>query len=717
MLFPIATFAQYHSWDGQGLSPNAKSRCLNIFVNIIYDIHPDTNVYNNPNNWWPRITDTTKEGINNEAIPTYLLDWMDTVYVPGQLHGTCTRIYGESSFDSLQITGDFMVVNIKESTICQLGFFSSGLIQQGVFNLIRKKGFSTIYGHNHIADYDNNGNNKIDYVNILVRNITYNYGGLNPGSGYNGIIGSLYIDGMAYSIEQGTLQCVGDGNFFANPTNVVIHEIGHSLFGGNDFHTSGGNHRDIGCVMPFFNIQYGYGLMGTAGASLVSCNGYERWRMHWKHPQSADYISAQNSGGFVSVVSDVSKENGNVSFVLRDFVTYGDAIRIKLPYKDSETSSNQYIWLENHQIKNDKLDFLQYSNTDECRPRGKAGVYAYYQIGRDILEGTINEIWDNYHRDNLKIIPAEGYYDYVMEADTYNFDCVTDGIVNYSIRRGVSNPFCGGQDQELHFFPLETDNLLYVSREFHMWCKILNNEHDHHLAILGDTLDAFVPSTKINMATNPSTCNAKTYHSNNSRYNSGYIVTSNTNKNTQTTYLTGLSIEMLKKSRSTIRVNIRWDDYDITNDTRWTGNIVLKDTAILTTPYSITLAQNRTVALPYRDTVTGLFAGRTQWTCEAGSYFRQNDSTHVYLTENSSLIFQSESIYEQAEDAVMHVQTGCSLLVQSGANAKFLGTLEIDSGAVVTLDGTCSFGENARLIVLPGGKLTVNGRTHTSADP
>ena len=129
---------------------------------------------------------------------------------------------------------------------------------------------------------------------------------------------------------------------------------------------------------------------------------------------------------------------------------------------------------------------------------------------------------------------------------------------------------------------------------------------------------------------------------------------------------------MLKKSTSTILVNIRWDDYDITNDTRWTGNIVLKDTAILTTPYSITLAQNRTVALPYRDTVTGLFAGRTQWTCEAGSYFRQNDSTHVYLTENSSLIFQSGSTYEQAEDAVMHVQAGCSLLVQSGANAKFL---------------------------------------------
>ena len=40
---------------------------------------------------------------------------------------------------------------------------------------------------------------------------------------------------------------------------------------------------------------------------------------------------------------------GEKTFTLRDFVTYGDVIRIKLPYKDSEFASNQYIWLENHQ--------------------------------------------------------------------------------------------------------------------------------------------------------------------------------------------------------------------------------------------------------------------------------------------------------------------------------------------------------------------------------
>ena len=115
---PSIVFGQCHSWDGKSIKPNEKLHYLNIFVNIIYDVHFGINDnFDNPNLFWPTITDPDSEGVNTAAIPTYLLDWMDTVYVPGQLHGTCTRLYGESSFDTLQITGDCVVVNIKESTI------------------------------------------------------------------------------------------------------------------------------------------------------------------------------------------------------------------------------------------------------------------------------------------------------------------------------------------------------------------------------------------------------------------------------------------------------------------------------------------------------------------------------------------------------------------------------------------------------------------------
>ena len=106
----------YHSWDGKGLKPNAKIRTLNLFINIIYDVLPDTNPCRNDTIVWKN---AINEGINNEAIPSYLLDtsFMNTVYIPDRLTGCMTRVYGESSFDSLQLTGDFMVVNIKESRV------------------------------------------------------------------------------------------------------------------------------------------------------------------------------------------------------------------------------------------------------------------------------------------------------------------------------------------------------------------------------------------------------------------------------------------------------------------------------------------------------------------------------------------------------------------------------------------------------------------------
>ena len=699
---PFLAFGQYHSWDGApaGIKPNEKLRYLNIFVNIIYDVHPDiNNNFDNPNMYWPTITNPDSEGINTAAIPTYLLDWMDTVYVPGQLHGTCTRLYGESSFDSLQITGDFVVVNIKESTILSHGLFHYSTINNVVTSMLSQSSAFTLFGHHNLTDFN--------AQNVLIRNITKNYGGLNPGSGSGG---------------RNTLQCVGDGDLSTNPTCIVTHEISHGLFGTNAFHTSGGNHRypDF-TVMSFLNVQGGYGLMGAAHSGLVGCNGYERWRMHWKHPQSVDYISARNAANTQSVTSDITREDGNKTFLLRDFVTYGDVVRIKLPYKDSVTSSNQYIWLENHQVgSNGKLDFLQYSNITHyayCRPQGAAGIYAYYQVGRDILEGTSSEVWDFYDRDNLRIIPAEGYYDFELVADTYPAGCVSNEPVTYAYHRGVPNPLCGGQDQEFQLFPLETDNVLYLSRELEPWRKVIDNQNYDCLPFLGDTMDAFRTHTKINMGTNPSTNNVKTYHSNNQNP-SNIISAKNPEKNVQTTYLTGLSIEMTPvQGTGNFLVHVRWDDYNITNDTRWTGKISLKDTAVLTAGNTITLAQNRTVAQPTRDPETGLFAGRTRWTCENGSYFRQDSASALILTENSSVTFENGSRYDLSKDARVEIHAGCSLIVRPGAKIQLKGIVEVDSGGVLVLYDTAKMGNLSRLIVRPGGKLIVDGGTLTSACP
>jgi len=61
---------------------------------------------------------------------------------------------------------------------------------------------------------------------------------------------------------------------------------------------------------------------------------------------------------------------GNGYFVLPDFVKYGDAMRIKLPHLLNDPNypdaKNQYLWIENHQIKRitPKQKWIQYQNAN-----------------------------------------------------------------------------------------------------------------------------------------------------------------------------------------------------------------------------------------------------------------------------------------------------------------------------------------------------------------
>ncbi|MBP5557006.1 MAG: hypothetical protein J6X65_04795, partial [Bacteroidales bacterium] len=744
--------AQQHSWDGNGIHSNSHFRILNIYVNIIYDSHPDTNNIFTNTTYWKPVNDTTKEGVNVPGtIPSYLLSLFDTSYVVGNNYGTITRIFGESSFDTLQISGDNVVVNVRESRViadqmppamrCQTSPFCYNKIKKVAVDVINEAGgLRTVFGHDSLSDYSLPDSLCLFYTNVLIRNITYAYGGINSGSGFSSTtIQGLKIGEQYYSSINGTLQCIGDGDFSTNPTGVVAHEISHGLFGSNDFHTSGGNNRAGACTMCFMNIQGGHGLMGAAGSGLVSCNGYERWRMHWKHPSSPYYIGARNYLNTTPVNSDISKADGTKSFVLRDFVTYGDAVRIKLPYKDSTITPNQYIWLEFHNVgHNNKLDFLQYSNTN-CLYQGTPGIYAYYQIGRDVLESESKDaIWDKINRDNLRVISNEGYWDYTQyqyQVDT-DFVCTGWGEYKYYYAPEYSNAFCGYQDQECFIVPkwYDTDLGNTVDSVFNHGLFVgterrIREESAHNMMkngemvtysmpSIGDSLDAFSSHHRINMGTNPSTCNAKTYYTNSSG-KSYFYFTRNTQYNDTTTYLTGLSIEMMPLGDTLWRVLVRWNDYDITDDARWTGRIVLKgsEQVNLTGGHSITLAQNRTPAQRLRDIESGYFAAPTELTCEAGSHFAQQPHSTLLLTEKSQFVLDSGATYHLGDSAQILVSEKSSFTISRGADftGGIAAEIVVDSLSTLYVYDTARLRREARIIVRPGGKLVVNGGTLTNA--
>ena len=181
VLFAVALFAQKNSWDGWRMKPRGEIRMLNFFVNIIYDVNPEREKPFAKVHHWNTVM---LESINQNP-PDYLLRLMDTVYNAKHLYGCITRLYGESSFDELQITGDFVIVNIKESRVLKLGSFNESNIEKAAIGFINEQGgLQTMYGHNDISYYDVNGSGKIGYIQFFFRNITREYGGDNAGSGY-----------------------------------------------------------------------------------------------------------------------------------------------------------------------------------------------------------------------------------------------------------------------------------------------------------------------------------------------------------------------------------------------------------------------------------------------------------------------------------------------------------------------------------------------------
>lgn len=721
------------SANGNMVNPQGQYRVLNLFINIIYDETPHVDPIQKPNDNWPA---AFQEGINTDA-PSYLEQFMDTEFYASGGYGAMTRLYRESSFDRLVLLGDFMVVNIRQSQIPksndryfgkELGQFSLQLLVRAAIRLINENGgLKTIYGHNDVSEYDvftpsgmgkpkpMEPNGKIDFIQIMTRNTNYvdttfvrdgktvnhriQYGQLRYGQGWGNFkpADEIRAGNTFYGYDLGTIQCLGDVNFNDNPTNIIQHEFSHNLFGGNNFHASGGNHYTGGGTNTFFGTEGGYGLMGSYHSGLVSCNGFERWRMHWT---SEDY----NPQGYLiqagGAPADISKEDGPQSFLVRDFITTGDAIRILLPYKD-EGASNQYLWLENHQVgRNNKLDYLQYSldffgdSLNPCRPAGAPGIYAYIQVGKDILEGTSAEVYPMNETDNLRVVSAEGNWDFELMEGEYS--CFSYDYNRRTELRHKPNPLAGYQDQTTHFFPPDGQDVIRRADGDGIAIKYFSRregDKDVSYSYYGDDLDAFSGKTFLNLGSNPPAANVTTFYVNQRHEGNDNHTISKQNINTSHIYLSGLRIDMEDLGEGTFRVEVSWDDYEVANDVRWTGKIVVKEKVIVKENRIIELNQSQTPNQITRDSVSGLFAKPTVLTCQEGSELILKEGSKVRLSQGSSLVLESGSLLEIHDGAELILGQGDTLRISPLARVQVMGNgrISVNRGGVVCVEEGAEF--------------------------
>ena len=751
---------------GNMINPHGQYRVLNLFINIIYDETPWADPIQNPNSTWP---EAFQQGINT-AVPVYLNEFMDTEFYSSGGYGSMTRLYRESSFDRLVLLGDFVVVNVLQSEIPKSndryfgndagGFSLPSLVRAAIQKINENGGLKTIYGYNDPREYDRftpagmgrskpmEPNGNLDFIQIMLRNTNsvdttfirdgktishrLQYGQLRSGQGWGNYKPSekLRAGDETFGYDLGTIQCVGDVNISNNPAGIIQHEFSHNLFGGNNFHASGGNHYTGGGTNTFFGAEGGYGLMGSYHSSLVSCNGYERWRMHWTS-------TAYNPEGHLIQASgepsDISREDGPMMFILRDFVTTGDAIRILLPYKD-EGASNQYLWLENHQVgRNNKLDYLQYSLDffgdilNPCRPPGTPGIYAYIQVGKDILEGTSAEVYPWNETDNLRVVSAEGNWDFALMEGEYS--CVSYDHNRRTELRLRPNPLAGYQDQTTHFFPPDGQDVILRKDGEGIAIKYFSqngDDKDVSYSYYGDTLDAFTGKTFLNLGTNPPAANVTTFYVTQRQEGDNNHSVSELNTNTSHIYLSGLRIDLDDLGDDSFRVAICWDDYEVENDVRWTGNIVVKEKVILKEGRLMELDQSLTPNQIMRDPVSGLFSKPSVLRFEEGAAFTLEEGSAVRFSQGASLVMEAGSLLEISDRAQLQLGPGDTLRISSGAMVRIRGSgriratrsgvLMVEEGAeIIAGQGRRNFRLHPRAVIPPGfidpRKFRTLGRT------
>jgi hypothetical protein len=396
--------------------------------------------------------------------------------------------------------------------------------------------------------------------------------------------------------------------------------------------------------------------MSASNNCSPTWNAWDRERLGWKHPDNQYVLSARNSAG-VEVNGDLKYGGelpGDHLLVLRDFVTYGDAIRIQLPHLPG-TVKNQYLWLENHQKLEGKIDH------DGALP---AGLYAFITAGKDTKQGMTT-----FGGPNNYLWPLLG-------VGNYDFLCDPKDLV-LDLRNERANPFTGAHFHMNILHDIDGDGKIRLTTDISPKTEYLLPKA---LVMNGDTLPKTyfsymtypmfgsleVPFTPLNqnricLSTNPAPVTLYTFES-----PGGPAKTDN-----RRIYLNGISIEVLEmREKGTITLRVRWDNFDVDQDVRWCGSIVLSEKLFVKPKVELLLDQGYTVQLPNKVQVIDsqpVFAEPTLLELRAGSETTLEQGAHVVLRQGSTVLVRKGAKVTLSKNAKVIVEDGCFVYVEEGA--------------------------------------------------
>ena len=660
--------------------------------------------YDYPNGGDPTPVNGTS-GWQAHSLPDWANNLTDVYSPAGIAAGVMTRYYQMASSGNYTVLGDYLpapdnggVFNLTTDSTHPVGPDNAALIAN--VNSQLGNTIITAHGLNGIEYFDlwtchdnvfglpktspsTENPRKYDHVVFIWRNSSFNgignYGYSSPGT-------MLGHEANSYSWF---------GTYGSQPTQIMIHEFAHLIYGGTDFHAGGGGWFPGGDY--WIPTVGGWSNLGLSGASLLTWNAWDRQRLDWKSPGNIYSVSARDATNSQEMNGDLDATNPAQAgiYTLRDFVSTGDAIRIKLPFTDPDTEYPEFLWIENHNTETRNQcpwDKFLWQEGNSCVQPAIFGLYAYLQIDRETRQaGTFDDVFKGY-ACYLRPVTAEGFWDKEFETTSLQNDCVSaENMFPFMRLPGNANPLTGCGDQEFYAMDWNHDDILDHNDQYYANIENVGGIYYKNLFNNGHSRNVFTRNGnhKIGIGTNPSSATLMNMV--------GYDTPVAGAKNLRKAYLNGVSVDILNQDpNGNMQVKIRFDDVDVTGDVRWCADEIVLNPLETPSGYSLNLKTGSTITLDQGTTATRMtnpvnfngkkiFASPTVFTVNPQAKAHLEPNAHFVLKNSGSLNIKPSSSFIIEDGGSIEVQCGSTLRVE---DCGFLaindnGKLKVKSGATL----------------------------------
>lgn len=680
------------SSNGGIFTPNGDIRFLLIFAGLESDINTENEGYDHT--MWPQNNPSQGKATGKTFMVGYdQLFYSDyTQFKPENKDRSISNFLFQMSRHHpekppLRVIADVFPerINIKGNTQNNDSVFAQIQKKYPSFNWA-KYDQRTNYPYFSFDNRNTSPDHVLDYVIVIWRaKGCYGYASVNSNfsfsSNYEGRSENYQVkSSCGFTVEKSMWHIPGLKGLF-------LHEISHTLF--NCPHYFNAN----GVLGNYFYSTTGWGMQSYDKIN-TSANAWESWYLGW--------IELDPSKDIKAPVDRV--------LYLKDFVSKGDAIRIKIPFTD------QNLWLEYHNGSTpfDNREAWINDGLGDYTPMASKGLYAYIENITENRSEIISPLSLKY-ANGLKAIPASGNFDYLSRSEkmdlrvfeNYSADFVQLEANPAGNHNGLSTIRGNYASDSLYPNKIFTRNFTNNSRQNVRVCwrsqphitgneyyYLMRNNSEYTYEALGTKMAFNKPGQKLGLGSNPMIIPLQKYNE--------------CQETLEPAVLSGLSVEILEVDsiNEQIKVRVRFDDVTIRTNHRYTGNLIIKRNSIGANDLVIdrykTLIVDKS-GTPDRMTKGNYKSGSFEFP-DFTSYSKItiDSSARVLLKRGAVLHIKEGSTLEIKGNAMIEMEDRAKIIIEKGSFLKTEKNIiyKVTRRSTLTYDQASLIGETPRLTIL-----------------